>query len=228
MLHDLTFTVQPGQLVAIMGATGAGKSSIFQLIPRLYDVTAGSVRIDGTDVRQMKLDSLRKQIGYVPQESLLFTGTVQDNIRWGREDASIDDIMEAAKAAQIHDTIMKLPQQYETLIGQKGVNLSGGQKQRLTVARALIRRPKLLLLDDSTSALDTRTEAKLFRELLKLQCTTMIITQKISAAKHADIILLLDDGHLLAQGGHEQLLQQSELYRRIVQSQLGEEAVPHV
>lgn len=228
VLHDLTFTVQPGQLVAIMGATGAGKSSIFQLIPRLYDVTAGSVRIDGTDVRQMKLDSLRKQIGYVPQESLLFTGTVQDNIRWGREDASIDDIMEAAKAAQIHDTIMKLPQQYETLIGQKGVNLSGGQKQRLTVARALIRRPKLLLLDDSTSALDTRTEAKLFRELLKLQCTTMIITQKISAAKHADIILLLDDGHLLAQGGHEQLLQQSELYRRIVQSQLGEEAVPHV
>lgn len=228
VLHDLTFTVQPGQLVAIMGATGAGKSSIFQLIPRLYDVTAGIVRIDGTDVRQMKLESLRKQIGYVPQESLLFTGTVQDNIRWGRDEASMDAIVEAAKAAQIHDTIMKLPQQYETLIGQKGVNLSGGQKQRLTVARALIRKPKLLLLDDSTSALDTRTEAMLFRELLKLQCTTIIITQKISAAKHADLILLLDDGHLLAQGGHEQLLQQSELYRRIVQSQLGEEAVPHV
>lgn len=228
VLHDLTFTVQPGQLVAIMGATGAGKSSIFQLIPRLYDVTAGIVRVDGTDVRQMKLESLRKQIGYVPQESLLFTGTVQDNIRWGRDEASMDDIVEAAKAAQIHDTIMKLPQQYETLIGQKGVNLSGGQKQRLTVARALIRKPKLLLLDDSTSALDTRTEAMLFRELLKLQCTTIIITQKISAAKRADLILLLDDGHLLAQGGHEQLLQQSELYRRIVQSQLGEEAVPHV
>lgn len=228
VLHDLTFTVQPGQLVAIMGATGAGKSSIFQLIPRLYDVTAGMVRVDGTDVRQMKLESLRKQIGYVPQESLLFTGTVQDNIRWGRDEASMDDIVEAAKAAQIHDTIMKLPQQYETLIGQKGVNLSGGQKQRLTVARALIRKPKLLLLDDSTSALDTRTEAMLFRELLKLQCTTIIITQKISAAKRADLILLLDDGHLLAQGGHEQLLQQSELYRRIVQSQLGEEAVPHV
>ena len=228
VLQDLTFTAKPGQLVAIMGATGAGKSSLFQLIPRLYDVTAGRVSIDGTDVREMKLTTLRQAIGYVPQESLLFTGTVQDNIRWGREDASFEELVEAAKAAQIHDTIMKLPLQYETLIGQKGVNLSGGQKQRLTVARALVRKPKLLLLDDSTSALDTRTEAKLFGELLKLSCTTIIITQKISAAKHADTILLLDDGRLLAQGSHPQLLEQSDLYRRIVQSQLGEEAVSHV
>lgn len=228
VLQDLSFTVKPGQLVAIMGATGAGKSTLFQLIPRLYDVTAGTVRIDGTDVRKMKLNSLRQEIGYVPQEALLFTGTIQDNIRWGREDASYEELVEAAKAAQIHDTIMKLPLQYETMIGQKGVNLSGGQKQRLTVARALVRKAKLLLLDDSTSALDAQTEERLFGELLKLRCTTIMITQKISAAKYADVILLLDDGRLLAQGSHLQLLERSELYRRIVESQWGEEAVSHV
>lgn len=176
----------------------------------------------------MKLNSLRQEIGYVPQEALLFTGTIQDNIRWGREDASYEELVEAAKAAQIHDTIMKLPLQYETMIGQKGVNLSGGQKQRLTVARALVRKPKLLLLDDSTSALDAQTEERLFGELLKLRCTTIMITQKISAAKYADVILLLDDGRLLAQGSHLQLLERSELYRRIVESQWGEEAVSHV
>ncbi|MGZ9585732.1 ABC transporter ATP-binding protein [Paenibacillus marinisediminis] len=228
VLDAVSFTARPGQMVAVMGATGAGKSSLFQLIPRLYDVTAGSVKIDGTDVRKMKLDSLRRDIGFVPQESLLFTGTVQDNIRWGREDASLDDIVEAAKAAQIHDTVMKLPLQYDTVIGQKGVNLSGGQKQRLAIARALVRKPKLLLLDDSTSALDVRTEARLLAELPKLNGTTLIITQKISAAMHADTILLMDEGRLLAQGEHHELLKHSELYRRIVHSQLGEEAVPHV
>lgn len=228
VVRSVSFIAKPGQLVAVMGATGAGKSSLFQLIPRLYDVISGSVKIDGTDVRKMKLQTLRHAIGYVPQESLLFTGTVEENIRWGREDATLEEVVNAAKAAQIHDTIMKLPQQYDTLIGQKGVNLSGGQKQRLAIARALVRKPKLLLLDDSTSALDVRTEAKLLGELAKLKGTTLMITQKISTAMHADHILLMDEGTLLAQGTHAQLEQQSELYRRIVHSQLGEGVVPHV
>src|SRR5690606_27585766 len=153
VLQDITFSVQPGETVAILGATGSGKTSLFQLIPRLYDVVQGNVLIDDVDVKDRKLKELRKQIGYVPQEALLFTGTIKDNILWGKQDASLEEIMFAAKRAQIHETIEKLPLQYETVIGQKGVNLSGGQKQRISIARALVREPKILLLDDSTSAL---------------------------------------------------------------------------
>ncbi|URM32292.1 ABC transporter ATP-binding protein/permease [Cytobacillus firmus] len=223
VLDGISFIIQPGETVAIMGATGSGKTSLFQLIPRLYDVTGGKVEIDGRDVRELKMENLRRKIGFVPQEALLFTGSVKENISWGKEHAAMEEITEAAVNAQIHETIMKLPQGYETRVGQKGVNLSGGQKQRLSIARALVRKPKILLLDDSTSALDMKTEAKLLSSLKQYTCTTMIITQKISTAMEADRILLLEDGVLLAEGDHETLLKTSGLYKRIFQSQSGEE-----
>ncbi len=227
VLRDISFTVQPGETVAILGATGAGKSSLFQLIPRLYDVSEGAVRIDGRDVRAYKLDHLRRQIGYAPQEALLFTGTIKENIAWGKDDATMEDIVAAAKAAQIHETIASFPNGYDTVLGQKGVNLSGGQKQRLCIARALIRKPKILLLDDSTSALDLKTEQKLLEALKAYTCTTLIITQKITTAMEADHILLLEDGKLLTVGRHDELLTASELYRQIYQSQFGKEALEH-
>lgn len=222
VLDSISFIIHPGETVAIMGATGSGKTSLFQLIPRLYDVTGGRVEIDGRDVRELKMENLRRKIGFVPQEALLFTGSVKENISWGKEDAAMEEITEAAVNAQIHETIMKLQQGYETRVGQKGVNLSGGQKQRLSIARALVRKPKILLLDDSTSALDMKTEAKLLNSLKQYTCTTMIITQKISTAMEADRILLLEDGVLLAEGDHETLLKTSGLYKRIFQSQSGE------
>ncbi|WP_246942979.1 ABC transporter ATP-binding protein [Bacillus pinisoli] len=228
VLDDISFHVNPGETVAILGATGSGKTSLFQLIPRLYDVSAGKVLIDGQDVTFMKMENIRKQIGYVPQEALLFTGSVRENIEWGKDHASMDEIIKAAKDAQIHQTIEKLPKQYETVLGQKGVNLSGGQKQRLSIARALIRNPKILLLDDSTSALDLKTEAKLLKAIREYTCTTLIITQKISTAIEADKILLLEEGRLIAEGSHPELLKESPLYKRIYISQYGEEVRDHV
>ncbi|MBP1157408.1 MULTISPECIES: ABC transporter ATP-binding protein [unclassified Paenibacillus] len=228
VLKSVSFTAQPGETVAILGATGSGKTSLFQLIPRLYEASGGTLLIDGTDIRTMKPEELREEIGLVPQEAILFTGTIRDNILWGKEDASMEQVIQAAQAAQIHETIMKLSHQYETVVGQKGVNLSGGQKQRLSIARALIRKPKLLLLDDSTSALDLNTEARLLAALSTFPCTRLIITQKIGTAMRADQILLLDDGRLLAAGKHEALMRQSELYRQIVRSQFIEEDTAHV
>jgi len=222
ILQNLTFSIKSGETVAVLGATGAGKTAMFQLIPRLYDVTEGEVRIDGKNIKEMKLKSLREQIGYVPQEALLFTGSIKENLAWGKEDATQDEMAEASSNAQIHETIDKLPNKYETLLGQKGVNLSGGQKQRLSIARALIKKPKILLLDDSTSALDLKTEAKLLDAISKYKCTTIVITQKISTAKEADKILLLEDGALTAAGEHEYLLKHSHLYRAIYESQFGE------
>ncbi|WNS76624.1 ABC transporter ATP-binding protein [Bacillus sp. DTU_2020_1000418_1_SI_GHA_SEK_038] len=222
-LRNMTFTVNPGQTVAILGATGSGKTSLFQLIPRLYDVNDGEILIDGINVREMKMENLRRKIGFVPQEALLFTGTVKENIAWGKENASMDEIIEAAKDAQIYETIKSFPSMFQAKLGQKGVNLSGGQKQRLSIARALVRKPKILLLDDSTSALDRRTEAKLLEALKNYTCTTFIITQKISTAMEADRILLLEEGKLLAQGTHESLLKESQLYREIFRSQSREE-----
>ncbi|RSK56456.1 ABC transporter ATP-binding protein [Bacillus canaveralius] len=228
ILDDVSFRVKKGETVAILGATGAGKSSLFQLIPRLYDVTSGAIYIDDHDITMMKLDHLRRKIGFVPQEALLFTGTVKDNIAWGKEDATIKEIIEAAKSAQIHETINKLPKKYDTIVGQKGVNLSGGQKQRIAIARALVRKPRILLLDDSTSALDLVTEAKLLEAIKKYPCTTLIITQKISTAMEADHIILLEEGKLLEKGSHASLLKHSSLYRSIFQSQYGEETLQHV
>ena len=210
ILKNLSFTVEAGESLAIIGATGSGKTSLFQLIPRLYEVESGSIFIDSQDVKNIPLDSLRKRIGYVPQEALLFSGSIKNNIAWGKENASMEEIMTAAEHAQVHETVMKLPKQYETQLGQKGVNLSGGQKQRLSIARALVRRPKILLLDDSTSALDLKTESKLLAALKAYTCTTLIITQKISTAMEADKILLLENGEVLAVGKHEELIKTSD------------------
>lgn len=227
VLKNINFKVNRGETVAILGATGSGKSSLLQLIPRLYEVLDGDIYLDGKPIKSMRLKELRKQIGYVPQEARLFSGTIKENIRWGKEQATMDEIIAAAKAAQIHDTIEKLPDQYETVLGQRGVNLSGGQKQRLSIARALIRQPKLLLLDDSTSALDMKTEAKILEAIKDLSCTTFIITQKISTVAVANTILLLEDGAIAAKGDHDTLIETSELYQSIHQSQHPEEVSRH-
>ncbi len=222
-LENIDFTVNAGEKLAIIGATGSGKTSLFQLIPRLYKAQKGKIYLDDKPLASFRLNELRKNIGYVPQTPLLFGGTVHDNIAWGKNNASRDDVVQAAKDAQIHETILDLEDGYDTRIGQKGVNLSGGQKQRLSIARALIRHPKLLMLDDSTSALDLATEAQLLKAIQKYDCTSLIITQKISTAINADRILLLDDGQMLSIGTHTELMKKSSLYTRIVESQFGKE-----
>ncbi|RIX52965.1 ABC transporter ATP-binding protein [Paenibacillus nanensis] len=227
VLNDISFKAEPGETIAIMGATGSGKTSMLQLIPRLYDAEEGTVEVGGLDSRLWKLERLRNHIGYVPQEIMLFTGSVADNIKWGKDNANMDEIIDAARKAQIHETIMKLPQQYDTIVGQKGVNLSGGQKQRLTIARALVRKPEILLLDDCTSALDVQTENALLAALKEVRCTTLLITQKISSTLNADRVLLLDDGKLIASGTHEELLRTSSLYRKICDSQYRKAGVTH-
>ncbi|WP_226528606.1 ABC transporter ATP-binding protein [Metabacillus niabensis] len=220
VLKEISFTANAGETIAVMGGTGSGKSTLFQLIPRLYEVNSGMIYIDDQPINTLDMEFLRNQIGLVPQEAVLFSGEIENNIAWGNSHATEEQIINAAKAAQIHETIEKLPKKYKTKIGQKGVNLSGGQKQRLSVARALVRKPKILLLDDSTSALDVKTEKKLLDALESYSCTTMLITQKISTAKLADKILLLDDGRLVAEGTHLDLLKNSTLYQKISQSQM--------
>ncbi|HYK72304.1 MAG TPA: ABC transporter ATP-binding protein, partial [Pseudoneobacillus sp.] len=228
VLEDVSFIAGAGETIAIMGATGSGKTSLVQLILRLYDANQGSIIIDNKDINTYDVENLRRSIGFVPQEGFLFTGTIKENLAWGKEDVSNEEMLEATMDAQIHETIMKLPNQYLTRIGQKGVNLSGGQKQRISIARALVRKPKILILDDSTSALDLKTEALLLSALKKYTCTTFIITQKISTAMEADQILLIEDGNLLAKGSHEELLKHSALYQQIVDSQFGEGGIHHV
>ncbi|MNI20129.1 putative multidrug resistance ABC transporter ATP-binding/permease protein YheI [compost metagenome] len=197
------------------------------LIPRLYEQSSGDILVDGIPGAEMEISRLRGAIGYVPQEVLLFTGSVRENIAWGNPLATQEEIEQAAMAAQIHETVKELPHGYDTMLGQRGVNLSGGQKQRLTIARALVRKPAILILDDSTSALDAVTESRLLAELKGMSCTTFLITQKISSTVSADLILLLDEGRLIAQGTHEELMERSELYRKINESQ-HREGVQHV
>ncbi|PAQ16745.1 ABC transporter ATP-binding protein [Bacillaceae bacterium SAOS 7] len=228
VLKDLSFTVHPGKTTAILGATGSGKSTLFYLIPKLYELDHGTIRIDGQDIQEVQSASLREQTGFVPQEAHLFTGTIRENIAWGKENATIDEMVDAAKKAQIYETIADLPNGFDTVIGQKGVNLSGGQKQRLSVARALIRKPLILLLDDSTSALDLKTEANLLEALKQETCTTLIITQKISTAQQANQIILLEDGRVLATGTHEELMKTNGLYQQLIASQSGEEERAYV
>ncbi|WP_440894680.1 ABC transporter ATP-binding protein [Amphibacillus sp. Q70] len=222
VLDQINLQIKQGETVAVIGATGSGKTTLFQLIPRLYDPTIGQVLFNGQPLQSLKLKALREKIGYVPQESRLFSGTIMENIRWGHPEATAHQIIEAAKAAQIHETIMKQPDQYQTIIGQRGVNFSGGQKQRLSIARALIRKPEILLLDDSTSALDLQTEAEILAAIKQLSCTTFIITQKISTLLGADHILLLENGKMAAYGDHHSLLETSSLYQQIYQSQYTE------
>jgi ATP-binding cassette subfamily B protein len=219
VLKDISFSVKSGEKLAIMGATGSGKSTLLQLITRFFDVTSGSVEIDGKDVKDWSLDQLRQTIGLVPQQSLLFSGSIYQNLAWGKIEASIEELEQAAKQAQIHTSVEQFTKGYETRVGQKGVNLSGGQKQRLSIARALVRKPEILLLDDSTSALDVKTETALWEALEKEDATMLVVTQKIRTAKGADRILLLDNGRISGYGTHEELLKSSKLYREIAESQ---------
>lgn len=226
VLTDITFDAAPGEVVAIIGGTGSGKSSLVQLIPRLYDVSAGRVLIDGRDTRDYTVESLRSQVGVVLQKNTLFSGTVRDNLKWGNEHATDDEIIVAAKAAQAHDFIMAFPKGYDTWIEQGGVNVSGGQKQRLCIARAMLKSPPILILDDSTSAVDTATETKIraaFDRELR-DTTTFIIAQRITSVQDADKIIIMSDGTISAIGTHDELLAQSEEYQEIYYSQQEKEA----
>ena len=223
-LSAISLAAEPGQTVAILGATGSGKSSLVNLIPRFYDVSAGRLTIDGVDIREVTMESLRAQIGIALQEAVLFTGTVRDNVRFGRPEASDEEVIAAARAARAHDFIASLPQGYDTVIGERAVNLSGGQKQRIAIARALLIKPRILILDDSTSAVDVETEAAIQQELKGLMAgrTSFIVAQRISTVLSADRIVVLDQGKVAAQGTHAELMAHSPLYREIYESQLGE------
>ncbi len=223
-LKDVSFETKPKEVIAILGMTGSGKSTIMNLILRFYDVTAGAVRIDGRDVRDFRLESLRSQIGIVFQETTLFSGTIRDNIAYAVPDAPLEKVIEVAKTAQIHDFITGLPEGYETIVGERGVGLSGGQKQRIAIARTLLTDYRILILDDSTSAVDAKTAAQIQESLDNLMqhrtCTTLVIAQRISTIRNADRILLMNQGQLVAQGTHEQLMRNSPLYSSILASQV--------
>jgi len=229
ILHDITFSAEPGQTVAILGTTGSGKSTLVNLIPRFYDVSGGAVLVDGHDVRDVTLSSLRARIGVVLQEALLFSGPVRDNIAYGRPDATQEDVEAAARAAQADEFIRALPQGYDTVVGERGVGLSGGQRQRIAIARALLVNPKLLILDDSTSAVDAETELLIQQALDTLMRdrshTAFVIAQRISTVRDADLILVLDGGRIAARGTHDELLRESPLYNEILGSQLQPELV---
>ncbi len=226
VLSDITFTARAGETIAILGSTGSGKSTLISLIPRLYDVSEGSVKIDGRDVRAYRLNALRGAIGVALQESVLFTGTIEENLRWGDENASMEALRHAAAIAQADPFVEKLAEGYQTELGQRGVNLSGGQKQRLCIARALAKHPRILILDDSTSAVDLATEAEIQKGLRGAfgDMTVFIIAQRISSVMDADRILVMENGRVIDSGRHEELKKRCEVYREIVVSQLGEEA----
>lgn len=221
ILTDVSFKAKAGSVVGIIGSTGCGKSSLVNLIPRLYDVSGGEILVDGVNVKNYDIEALRELIGVVLQKNVLFTGTIKENIKWGKQDATDEEIISACKAAQAHDFIMSQPDGYDTELSQGGLNLSGGQKQRLCIARAIIKQPKILILDDSTSAVDTATEAKIrecFYKELK-DTTVLIIAQRISSVAQADEIIVLDDGKIDSVGNHEELMQTSEIYQEIYKTQ---------
>ena len=221
VLSDISFHIEAGQTVGVIGQTGAAKSTLMQLIPRLYDATEGVVKVDGVPVQEYPMANLREAIAMVLQKNTLFSGSLLDNLRWGKEDASMEEIEEACRIACVDEVLERLPEGYETEMGQGGVNVSGGQKQRICIARALLKKPKILILDDSTSAVDTATEAKI-RERMGAalpDMTKIIIGQRISSVRHADQIIILDDGRVSAIGTHEELLARSEIYQQIYESQ---------
>ena len=227
-LQGVSFETKPNELIAILGMTGSGKSTVVNLLQRFYDVTQGAVRIDGRDVRDFELESLRSRIGIVFQETTLFSGTLRDNIAYARPDAALADVIEVAKTAHIHDFIESLPEGYDTIVGERGVGLSGGQKQRIAIARTLLTHYHILILDDSTSAVDAETAAQIQTDLDKLMqertCSAFVIAQRISTIQSADRILLIDKGKLAAQGTHEQLMKTSSLYGAILESQMKQPA----
>lgn len=229
VLKDITFKCMPNQTIGILGSTGSGKSSLVNLIPRFYDATSGSVKVDGIDVKEVSPGNLREKIAIVPQKTVLFTGTILENIKWGKENATLDEVEGAARVSQAHDFISSFPEGYDTLLGQGGVNLSGGQKQRVAIARALIRKPEILILDDSTSAVDVATEAKI-REWLKKyveDLTCIIIAQRITSIMDADRIIVLDNGEIIGEGKHKDLLEACKVYQDIFYSQIGKEGMQH-
>jgi ATP-binding cassette, subfamily B, multidrug efflux pump len=222
VLDDISFEAQPGQVIALIGMTGAGKSTVINLIPRFYDVTGGRITIDGYDIRKVTLSSLRDQIGIVLQDTMLFATTIRENIAFGRPDAHEEAIVEAARAAQAHDFISALPDGYETLVGERGVTLSGGQRQRVAIARALLKDPRILILDDATASVDTTTEQLIQEALERLMRgrTSFIIAQRLSTLRMADMIIVLEHGRIATRGTHDQLLHTSALYAEIYHQQL--------
>lgn len=223
VLHDIDFVAESGKTTAIIGSTGCRKSTLVNLIPRLYDVTGGSITLDGKDIRRITMKDLRDEIGFVPQKGVLFSGTIASNLRFGKDDASDEEIAKAAEIAQATEFIEAKDDKYETPIAQGGSNVSGGQKQRLCIARALLKKPKILILDDSTSAVDTATDAKIRRAFLTEipNTTKLIIAQRISSVQDADRIIVLDNGELNGFGTHEELLQTNAIYRDVYESQTG-------
>lgn len=227
VLEGISFTAEPGQTIGIIGSTGSGKTSLVQLIPRLYDVTGGEVLVDGVNVKEYSLKHLREGVGMVLQKNVLFSGTIEENLRWGNEDAPMEDVIRFSESAQADPFVKTFKNGYDTEMGQGGVNVSGGQKQRLCIARALLKRPKILILDDSTSAVDTATEAKIRESLYHdLKDTTkIIIAQRISSVQEADQILVLEDGKIIGHGTHEELLKTCEAYSEIYTTQIGNQSI---
>ncbi|HCB50346.1 MAG TPA: ABC transporter ATP-binding protein, partial [Chloroflexi bacterium] len=228
VLKDVSIEVEPGQTIALLGATGSGKSTIINLLPRFYDPSEGSITIDGYELRDVKLESLRSQIGIVLQETTLFAGTIRENIAFGRTDASFEEIESACKAAAAHEEIISFPEGYDTPVGERGTTLSGGQKQRIAIARALLLNPRILILDDSTSSVDLQTEYQIQKALDKLMKgrTSFVIAQRISTVINADQILVLDKGRIAAVGVHEELMENSPIYAEIYYSQLADDITP--
>jgi len=224
VLTNVSFTAEPGENVAILGSTGSGKSSLVNLIPRFYDTNEGKITIDGVDIKELEMNTLRANIGVSLQDVILFSGTIAENIRYGKPDATDEEVITYSKAAQAHEFIIGFPDGYETMVGQRGVNLSGGQKQRIAIARALLVRPKILILDDSTSAVDVETETKIEEALEEIMAdtTSFIIAQRISTVLNADKILVMDEGKIVAEGNHTQLMDTSPIYKEIYDSQLGD------
>jgi ATP-binding cassette subfamily B protein len=223
VLDQVSFAVTPGQQVALLGATGAGKTTLVNLMARFYDVTGGRIFIDGVDVREWDGRTLRAQIGTVMQQPILFSGTVRENIAYGRPGAHLDEVIAAAKAAQAHQFIMAMPDGYDSIVEARGANLSGGQKQRIAIARALLTRPRILILDDSTSAVDVETEIRIKEALGELTATTttFVVAQRVNSVLSADQIIILDSGRVAACGTHDKLLQTSPIYQEICRSQFG-------
>ncbi len=227
VLCNVSFTAKPGETTAIIGGTGSGKSTVINLIPRFYDVSSGSILLDGVDIRDLKQGELRSKIGLISQKALLFTGSVSDNIRFGKEDATDEEVIHAAEIAQAKEFIMNLEEEFDSTVAQGGTNLSGGQKQRLSIARALVRKPDIYVFDDSFSALDFKTDKRL-RDALKDETqdsTLIIVAQRVSTIMDADNILVLDNGEIVGQGTHRDLLEKCKVYREIVKSQLSEEEI---
>ena len=226
VLSHIDLHVRPGECLAVVGSSGGGKTTLCQLVPRFYEVSEGSVTVDGVDVRRVTQGSLRRAVGILQQDVFMFAGTVRENIRYGRPDATDEEIVEAAKRAEIHEEIMAMPEGYDTYIGERGVMLSGGQKQRVSIARVFLKNPRVLILDEATSALDTVTEQSIQRSLDELSKgrTTLIIAHRLSTVRHADSIAVIEDEHVVEQGSHRELMAKNGIYAGLVRAQeIGEE-----